>query len=314
MNNKAKNTTIVKRIARELGFDFVGVSKAEKLVDEEKHLSSWLKNHHHGQMDYMANHFEKRIDPTKLVEGSKSVVTLMYNYNTNLAQKDPSAPKISSYAYGTDYHFIIKDKLKEFLYRLQEEIGQVEGRVFVDSAPVLERAWAQKSGLGWIGKNSLLINKTRGSFYFLAELISDLDLDPDGPIKDYCGTCTKCIDACPTEAIIDNRVVDGSKCISYLTIELKEEIIPKEFEDKMDNWMFGCDVCQDVCPWNRFGVENKEPLFQPSEKLLEMSAEDWIEMDEKMFQVIFKKSPVKRTKFNGLKRNIQFLKPSQKHP
>jgi epoxyqueuosine reductase len=314
MNNKAKNTVVVKRIAKELGFDFVGISKAEKLEEEEKHLVNWLNEDYHGKMDYMSNHFEKRLDPTKLVEGSKSVVSLMYNYYSTAKPLDPAAPKLSSYAYGTDYHFIIKDKLKEFLHRIKEEIGQVEGRAFVDSAPVLERAWAQKSGLGWIGKNSLLINKNRGSFYFLAELIIDLELEPDGPIKDYCGTCTKCIDACPTDAIMDHKVVDGSKCISYLTIELKEEILPKEFEGKMDNWMFGCDICQDVCPWNRFGIENNEPLFQPSEQLLGMTTEDWIELDEKVFQVIFKKSPVKRTKFNGLKRNIQFLKPSHKRP
>lgn len=314
MTKVSKNTATVKRIARELGFDFVGISKAEKLEEEEANLIQWLNKGHHGSMNYMTNHFEKRLDPTLLVEGSKSVVSLMYNYYTDAKQKDPNAPRISTYAYGEDYHFIIKEKLKEYIHRIQEEIGKVGGRIFVDSAPVLERAWAKKSGLGWIGKNSLLINKSQGSFFFLAELIIDLELEADGPIKDYCGTCTKCIDACPTDAIVNDKVVDGSKCISYLTIELKEEAIPNEFKGKMENWMFGCDICQDVCPWNRFSRENNEPAFHPSDQLLNLTEKDWIELDEQLYQVLFKKSPVKRAKFKGLKRNIQFIKPSQKHP
>lgn len=314
MTKVSKNTAVVKRIAKELGFDFVGISKAEKLEEEEANLIQWLNKGYQGSMGYLNNHFDKRLDPTLLVEGSKSVVSLMYNYYTDAKQKDPHAPKISTYAYGEDYHFVIKEKLKEFIHRIQEEIGRVEGRIFVDSAPVLERAWAKKSGLGWIGKNSLLINKSKGSFFFLAELIIDLELDADGPIKDYCGTCTKCIDSCPTDAIVNDKVVDGSKCISYLTIELKEEVIPKEFKGKMENWMFGCDICQDVCPWNRFSRENNEPAFHPSDLLLNLTETDWIELDEQLFQVLFKKSPVKRTKFKGLKRNIQFIKPSQKHP
>jgi len=256
-------------------------------------------------MQYMENHFDKRIDPTKLVEGANSVISLLFNYHTKKTQ-NKDAPKISKYAYGKDYHFVIKDKLKEFTQILQEKIGAINGRVFVDSAPVLDKVWAQKSGLGWIGKNANLINKQMGSFFFIAEIICDLKLTADKPIKDYCGTCTACIDACPTEAIVNPYVVDGSKCISYLTIELKDEI-PKEFSGKLDNWMFGCDVCQDVCPWNRFSKQHNEPQFEPNEKLLKYSKQEWQEITQEIFSEIFKKSAVKRTKYAGLKRNINFL-------
>ena len=257
-------------------------------------------------MDYMANHFDKRLDPRLLVDGAKSVISLLYNYYPEEVQAEGS-PKISKYAYGQDYHTVIKDKLKEFLGVLHEKIGQINGRVFTDSAPVLDKAWAKKSGLGWIGKNSNLINKEQGSFFFIAELIVDLELEHDGPIADYCGTCTKCIDACPTDAIVAPYIVDGSKCISYLTIELKENI-PNEFKGKMDNWAFGCDVCQDVCPWNRFSKPHSESLFKNSNGLLNYSSDQWHEMTEEVFNSVFKNSAVKRTKFKGLKRNLEFIK------
>jgi epoxyqueuosine reductase len=313
MNNPENHSQILKRLAYDLGFSFVGISKAERLTEEEKPLIDWLDSGLHGEMSYMANHFDKRLDPTLLEEGTKSVVSLMYNYYSETKQADNDAPKISSYAYGEDYHFVIKDKLKSLLHQINESIGTVHGRVFVDSAPILERAWAKKSGLGWIGKNSMLINKTQGSFFFLAEMLLDIPLQPDGPIKDYCGTCTKCIDACPTNAIIGDRVVDGSKCISYLTIELKDEIIPSAYSDQMDNWMFGCDICQEVCPWNRFSANHNEERFKPKEELLNMTKEEWIHLNESTFKVLFKNSAVKRTKFKGLKRNIDFIKPFQKH-
>jgi epoxyqueuosine reductase len=254
----------------------------------------------------MENYFDKRLDPTKLVEGSKSVISLMLNYFPEKKQRTDSF-KISKYAYGQDYHTIIKNKLKEFVVFFNKEIGDVDAQIFVDSAPVLDRAWAKKSGLGWVGKNSMLINPKNGSFFFLAEIILDLDLEYDNAIKDYCGTCTACIDACPTEAILPNNVVDGSKCISYFTIELKDEIIPKEVNGKFNDWMFGCDICQDVCPWNRFSTPHNEPLFSPNEKLLNYSKTEWTEITEEIYQEIFKKSAVKRTKFNGVKRNVDFL-------
>lgn len=262
----------------------------------------------HGQMDYMANHFDKRLDPRLLVEGAKSVVSLLFNYYPEQKQRADS-PKISKYAYGDDYHTVIKNKLKEFVNTIEEKIGKISGRVFTDSAPVLDKAWAKKSGLGWIGKNSNLINKEKGSFFFIAELILDLELEYDGPIADYCGTCTKCIDACPTDAIVAPYIVDGSKCISYLTIELKNNI-PSEFKGKMDNWAFGCDVCQDVCPWNRFSKPHSEPLFKNNNGLLNYSANEWNEMTEEVFNSVFKNSAVKRTKFKGLKRNLEFIKPN----
>ncbi len=288
-----------------MGFDFCGISKAEFLEDEAPRLEKWLKENRHGQMKYMENYFDKRLDPRLMVDGARSVISLMYNYYPSEKQNTP-APKISKYAYGKDYHEVIKDKLNEFLNTLKEKIGDINGRVFVDSAPVLEKSWAAKSGLGWIGKNANLITKESGSFYFLAEMIIDVELEYDGPIKDFCGTCTKCIDACPTEAIVAPYIVDGSKCISYLTIELKENI-PSEFKGKMDNWAFGCDVCQDVCPWNSFSKTHGEPLFT-NRTLLNMSEKEWHEMTEETFKVVFKGSAVKRTKYAGLKRNLDFLK------
>jgi epoxyqueuosine reductase len=309
MNTKTSEySQIIKSEALKLGFLFCGISEAAFLEEEAPRLERWLNHGFHGQMGYMENHFDKRLDPRKLVDGAKSVISLGLNYYSDKVQADDEAPKISKYAYGVDYHYIIKDKLKLLLDIIQQKIGEVNGRAFVDSAPVLDKAWAKRSGLGWIGKNSNLINKKAGSFFFLAELIVDLDLEYDiAPTKDYCGSCTRCIDSCPTEAIVSPYVVDGSRCISYLTIELKNEI-PSEFQGKMDNWMFGCDVCQDVCPWNRFSVLNKEPSFQPAPDLLNMTQQEWLEITEEVFLKVFKKSPVKRTKYSGLKRNISFLK------
>lgn len=289
-----------------MGFDFCGISKAQFLEDEAPRLEAWLNSGKQGEMAYMENYFDKRLDPRLLVEGAKSVVSLLYNYYPS-AQQNTEAPKLSKYAYGHDYHEVIREKLNEFLQRLNDTIGVVNGRAFVDSAPVLEKAWAKKSGLGWVGKNANLITKQHGSFFFIAELIIDLELEEDGPIKDYCGTCTKCIDACPTDAIVEPYVVDGSKCISYLTIELKNAI-PHEFKDKMDNWVFGCDVCQDVCPWNSFSQTHHEPLFQNKTGVLGLSANEWHEMTEETFQKVFKGSAVKRTKYRGLKRNLEFIK------
>ena len=300
------STRIIKTEASRLGFSFCGISKAEFLEEEAPRLEKWLRHNMHGKMQYMENYFDKRVDPTKLVEGSKSVVSLMYNYFPEKEQRSDSY-KISKYAYGQDYHSIIKNKLKQFVNFITDEIGEVDARIFVDSAPVLERVWAKKSGLGWIGKNAMLINPKSGSFFFLAEIVLDLELKYDNEIKDYCGTCTACIDACPTEAILPNNVVDGSKCISYFTIELKDEVIPKEVKRQLNDWMFGCDICQDVCPWNRFSKPHNEPLFNPNKKLLNYSKNEWEEITEEVYQEIFKKSPVKRTKFKGVKRNIIFL-------
>lgn len=304
-----KRAVQIKEIATELGFSYCGISKAEFLAEEAPKLEEWLKRNYQGKMSYLENHFDKRLDPTLLVPGAKSVVSLIYNYypKEDLAKKNPDGFKIAKYAYGEDYHTIVKDKLKEFLNRIEEEIGHVEGRAFVDSAPVHERAWAKKSGLGWVGKNSLLLNRNMGSFFFLAELILDLELEPDAPIKDYCGTCTACMDACPTNAISEAYVIDGSKCISYFTIELKEEI-PSLEKGKFENWIFGCDICQDVCPWNSFSKPHQEPKFQPHPDLENMSKQDWTEITEEVFKKLFKNSAVKRTKFEGLKRNIAFVK------
>lgn len=282
-----------------------GISKAEFLEEEAPRLEQWLNENRNGEMRWMENHFDKRLDPTKLVPGAKSVVSLLLNYYPEETQPDGTY-KISKYAYGRDYHFVIKRKLKEFLYRLNEEVGDVNGRAFVDSAPVLDKAWAAKSGLGWIGKNSNLLSKQTGSFFFIAELIIDLDLEYDTPVTDHCGSCTACIDACPTDAIYEPYKVDGSKCISYYTIELKNEI-PESERGKFEDWMFGCDICQDVCPWNRFSKSHNEPLFDPHPDLLEMTKSDWDEITKDTFGKIFKKSAVKRTKFAGLKRNIDFL-------
>jgi epoxyqueuosine reductase len=308
---KETYSRIIKEEARNLGFMFCGISRAGFLEEEAPRLESWLKNGYHGEMQYMENHFDKRLDPTRLVEGARSVISLALNYYPEVRQTDPLAPRISKYAYGTDYHFVIKDKLKALLEVIRDRIGDVDGRAFVDSAPVLDKAWAKKSGFGWVGKNANLLNKNSGSFFFLAELIIDLELSYDvAPMKDHCGTCTRCIDACPTDAIIGPYVVDGSRCISYLTIELKNQI-PEEFRGKMENWMFGCDICQDVCPWNRFSIVHSEKAFQPQEELLGFSRADWEEMTEETFRRVFKNSPVKRTKFSGLKRNIDFLRSGQ---
>ncbi|MCK0160737.1 tRNA epoxyqueuosine(34) reductase QueG [Muricauda sp. F6463D] len=301
-----EHTQLIKAEAKRLGFLSCGISKAEFLEEEAPRLEKWLNQNMHGEMQYMENHFDKRLDPTKLVEGSRSVISLLLNYFPSEEQNSDSY-KISKYAYGMDYHFVIKDKLKDLLHFIQEEIGEVHGRAFVDSAPVLDKAWAAKSGLGWIGKHSNLLTQQVGSFYFVAELIVDLALEYDTPVTNHCGTCTACIDACPTEAIVEPYKVDGSKCISYLTIELKNEI-PNEFQGKLDEWMFGCDVCQDVCPWNRFSKSHSEPLFNPNPELLSFTKKDWEEITEDVFKKVFKKSAVKRTKFSGLKQNIEFLR------
>lgn len=300
-------TSIIKQKALDLGFSFCGISKADFLEEEAKNLETWLSKSYNGKMDYMNNHFDKRLDPRLLVDDAKSVVSLLLNYFPTEIQNIDLEIKISKYAYGEDYHFIIKDKLKELFTFIQTEIGEVGGRIFVDSAPVMDKAWAKKSGLGWVGKNSNLIHPKQGSFFFIAELILDLELAPDGSLKDYCGTCTRCIDECPTDAIVEPYVVDGSKCISYLTIELKDAILPNEFKGKMDNWMFGCDVCQDVCPWNRFSKPTSVASFSPHENLLKMSKSDWLDLTEDVFRELFKNSAVKRTKFYGLKRNIDFI-------
>jgi epoxyqueuosine reductase len=304
--NTSEQSQFIKTEAKRLGFLSCGISKAGFLEEEAPRLERWLKNNAHGEMRYMENHFDKRLDPTKLVEGSKSVVSLLLNYFPSEIQ-NPDSYQLSKYAYGTDYHFVIKDKLKELLQSIQDEIGDVHGRAFVDSAPVLDKAWAAKSGLGWIGKHSNLLTQQIGSFYFIAELIIDLDLEYDHATTDHCGTCTACIDACPTEAITEPYVVDGSKCISYFTIELKDNI-PSGFKEKFDDWMFGCDICQDVCPWNRFSKAHSEPLFNPHPELLSMTKKDWEEITKDTFNKVFKKSAVKRTKFEGLQRNVRFLK------
>ncbi len=308
--SRTVNSLLIKKEAKKLGFIFCGISKAGFLEEEAPRLESWLKNGMHGQMQYMENYFDKRLDPRLLVDGAKSVISLGLNYFTDQRQADPLSPKISKYAYGADYHFVIKGKLKQLLQVINEKIGEVNGRAFVDSAPVLDKAWAKKAGLGWVGKNTNLISKKVGSFFFLAELIVDLELECDiAPTADHCGTCTSCIDACPTEAIVGPYIVDGSRCISYLTIELKNEI-PQEFQGKMDNWMFGCDICQDVCPWNKFSVLHQEPAFNPHDDLLGLNKNDWEDITGDVFNKVFKNSAVKRTKLSGLKRNISFLKNS----
>ena len=308
------NAKIVKSIAADLGFSFCGISKAEFLEEEAPRLTKWLKEGKQGGMSYMENHFDKRLDPTLLVPGAKSVVSLLFNYYNPEVQEDRDSPKISMYAYGEDYHYVVKDRLKELIKRIEIEIGEVGGRVFVDSAPVLDKAWAARSGLGWIGKNANLINKTQGSFFFIAEAILDLELEVDSPIKDYCGTCTACIDACPTDAIVQPYVVDGSRCISYFTIELKDNIIPTDYSGQFENWAFGCDICQQVCPWNRFSIKHNEPRFEPKDAMIGLSSSDWNEMTNEVFKEIFRRSPVKRAGFEGLKRNLKFLnqpKPKQ---
>jgi len=303
--NKTLYTQLIKNKAKALGFEYCGVSKAEFLEEEAPRLENWLNKQMHGEMAYMANHFDKRLNPQLLVDGAKSVVSLSLNY---FPEKEIIADfKISKYAYGIDYHLVIKEKLKALLNHIIEEIGEVHGRVFVDSAPVMDKAWAKKSGLGWMGKNTNLINKKSGSFFFLAELILDLELEYDGAIKDYCGTCTRCIDACPTDAITEPYIVDGSKCISYFTIELKEHI-PLEVKGKFENWAFGCDICQDVCPWNKFSKPHQTEAFNPKPELIGMTTKDWVEITEEVFKTVFKDSAIKRTKLEGIKRNIYFLK------
>jgi epoxyqueuosine reductase len=303
---KAKYTRIVKEKARAHGFDFCGISTARRLDEEEKNLETWLSKGFHGKMSYMENHFDKRLDPTKLVPGAKSVITLLYNYYPGPEDTGGQVLKVARYAYGHDYHFIIKKKLNAFFDAIRSEIGEVNGRVFVDSAPVMERQWAAKSGLGWLGKNTLLINKKYGSYFFIAEVISDMDLESDGPIRDYCGTCKRCLDACPTQAFAGPRLLDASKCISYLTIELKEEI-PEVFGGKYNHWVFGCDICQEVCPWNRFAKKHTEPCFDKSEGVKELTENGRKEYLIGEFNRIFKDSPIKRTKLSGLTRNIRFL-------
>lgn len=305
--SSAQYTLWIREEATRLGFSHIGIARAGFMEEEARRLEAWLHQGLHGQMRYMANHFDKRVDPTKLVPGARSVISLVFNYYTEETQRDPQAPKISKYARGEDYHFVLKRKLKELLHFINDRIGEVSGRCFVDSAPVLERDWARRSGAGWVGKNTLLIHPKMGSYFFLAELILDLDLVYDDPMKDYCGTCRRCIDACPTQAISpEGYLVDGSKCISYLTIELKDKI-PSSFQGQMDNWMFGCDVCQEVCPWNRFSQPHNEPAFNPHPRLLEMDKADWIELTSEVFQELFQRSAVKRTGMEGLRRNIAFL-------
>ena len=306
MKNKEHYTELIKNEAKRLGFISCGISRAEFLEDEAPRLEKWLKMKMNGEMKYMENYFEKRLDPTKLVDDAKSIISLSYNYFPEDLQ-NKEAPKVSKYAYGMDYHYVIKEKLIFFLTFIKDKIGDVHGRAFVDSAPILEKAWAAKSGIGWVGKNSNLITKQVGSFYFLAELIVDLDLDYDRIESDHCGECTACIDSCPTEAIAQPYVVDGSKCISYFTIELKENI-PKEFKGKFDDWVFGCDICQDVCPWNKFSKSHKEPLFKTNSKLIKMSRDEWNEITEETFNKIFKNSALKRTGYKGLTRNLNFIK------
>lgn len=302
----SRNTALVKQLAIELGFDYCGIARARKLDEDARRLENWLNKGMHGEMKYMENYFDLRVDPAKLVPGARSVITLLLNYFPK--ESATASPKVSKYAYGNDYHEIIKTKLNIFLSRLREEAGEIQGRGFVDSAPVLERSWARESGLGWIGKNSNLLTKTAGSFFFIATLITDLELEYDDPFaKDYCGSCRKCIDACPTDAIIDERIVDGSKCISYFTIELKDALIPAEMKGKFDDWMFGCDICQDVCPWNRFSKSTSEQGFTPIPEVLNFSTTDWEELTEETFKKIFKHSPIKRAKYKGIQRNLKFL-------
>jgi len=302
-----EHTRFIKETALSLGFKHCGIAKAAPLDEDARRLEKWLHAGMHGSMQYLENHFDLRVDPTKLVPGAKSVITLTQNYYS--PKKQPAdSPKISTYAYGTDYHFVIKEKLNKLLKAIQQKAGDIVGRGFVDSAPVLERTWAQKSGAGWIGKNGNLISKTDGSFFFIATLIIDLPLVYDDPFaKDYCGSCTKCIDACPTEAILPDKTIAGNKCISYFTIELKDAIIPSEMKGKFDNWMFGCDTCQDVCPWNRFSKQHDEPGFAPNKAIENFGVQEWNDLTKEGFKNVFKNSPLQRSKFEGITRNLQFI-------
>ena len=304
MNLKKKYSDFIKNKSIELGFISCGISKSGFLENEIGRFESWLKDNYHGQMSYMERNFDKRMDTTKLVAGSKSVISLLFNYYPSKEINNDSF-KISKYAYGKDYHFIIKDKLKSLLSSMRNEIGEIDGRVFVDSAPIMEKAWAKKSGLGWVGKNTNLISKKTGSFFFIAEIIVDLELEYDGEVTDHCGSCTACLDACPTDALYEPYKIDASKCISYFTIELKDQF-PNELKKDFNDWIFGCDICQDVCPWNKFSIPNKEPLLNPKNEINQYSKKDWLELTDEVFKVVFKGSPIERTKFNGLKRNIQY--------
>lgn len=306
-----KHTRIVKEAARQLGFSYCGIARAEQLDEDARRLEAWLRQGMHGSMRYMENHFDLRIDPRKLVPGAKSVITLLQNYYPEQKQ-ETGIPKIAKYAYGQDYHDVIRAKLHSFLAQINGSIGEIQGRGFVDSAPVLERTWAVKSGAGWIGKNGNLINKQTGSFYFIATLIVDIALQYDDPLaKDFCGSCRKCIEACPTEAIGNNKVIDGSKCISYFTIELKDALIPEQMKGKFDNWLFGCDVCQDICPWNRFSKSHSEPAFTPIPEILNLGTHEWEALSEDAFARIFKGSPIKRAKYKGIKRNLSFINTAE---
>lgn len=311
MNTAEKHTALIKQEAMRLGFMNCGIAQATKLDDDARRLEQWLNKGYNGKMQYMENHFDLRTDPTKLVPGARSVITLLMNYYPAEAQQ-PQAPKIAKYAWGTDYHYVIREKLNQLLAYIREQIGDVAGRGFVDSAPVLEKSWAQRSGLGWVGKNANLLNKQTGSFFFIATLICDLELAYDHPIAtDHCGTCTRCLDACPTEAITAPTVIDGSKCISYLTIELKDALLPQEHQKDMEGWMFGCDICQDVCPWNRFSKPHNEPHFTPIPEVLNLSATEWERMSEERFKKTFRNSPLKRTKWAGIQRNLKFIKKEE---
>lgn len=305
--DRRRRTERVKAMARELGFSFTGVSKAEFLEEEAPRLEAWLREGRHGRMAWMENWFDKRLDPTLLVPGARSVLTLLYNHYTPTVPADPGAPRVSRYAYGEDYHHVLKRKLRTLVERIREEIGDVEGRVFVDSAPVLERAWARRSGTGWVGKNTMLIHPRAGSWFFLAELITDLDLEPDGPMPDRCGSCTACMDACPTGALDEPYRIDASRCISYLTIELKDAGIPDAFRDRMAGWAFGCDICQEVCPWTRFAKRHAEPAFEPHPELLDMDRAEWRELTREVFGKLFRRSAVKRAGYRGLRRNLDYL-------
>jgi epoxyqueuosine reductase len=310
MSPTTQHTLFIKQTAAALGFEFCGIAKAQYLDEDARRLETWLNKGMHGNMQYMQNHFDLRVDPAKLVPGARSVITLLLNYFPGEIQEEET-PHIAKYAYGDDYHDVIRKKLNDFFLLLRENIGEINGRGFVDSAPVLERTWAQRSGLGWIGKNGNLISKQQGSYFFIASLIVDVELEyDDAYAKDYCGSCTKCIDNCPTEAILPDKVVDGSKCISYFTIELKDALLPEKMEGKFDNWLFGCDVCQDVCPWNRFSTTTREAQFKPVPEVLNFTASDWDELTEESFKQIFRNSAIKRTKFTGIKRNLQFIRRS----
>ncbi|NCI45973.1 tRNA epoxyqueuosine(34) reductase QueG [Sediminibacterium soli] len=302
-----KNTALIKRISQEMGFSYCGIAAAAALDEDARRLEKWLRGGMHGKMLYMENHFDLRIDPRKLVPGAKSVITLLQNYFPE-QQQAAHTPHIAKYAFGKDYHEVIRAKLRDFMQQLNRQIGDIQGRGFVDSAPVLERTWAQKTGAGWIGRNGNLISKQNGSFFFIATLIVDIDLAYDDPFaKDFCGTCRKCIDACPTDAILPDKIVDGSKCISYYTIELKDALLPDEMKGKFNNWLFGCDVCQDVCPWNRFSQPTDEPMFTPIPEVLNLTTKEWEDLSEEAFRKVFKDSPLKRSKFSGIKRNLSFI-------